>query len=538
MTAHAYSGTRWDKAKAIESLEFLKSQQGIVIEYFTELLNSYNGLNKSAAYYDLIGGEWLLHFTHMVYAAYVDVAHGISIPQSQHPIYVFTDFGHFLQTAVNDPLFSIQLRQQIAHLINGTQEKDLKFAHRVCKLANGLPLGIWKKSKLKLKSAFLLSIGVKDAPFIICHPSLRCSKREWVFTQWKWRNWARLDDFAYPIELTCEVDSGWRRKHPVDVSVSSFADILHNLLPLYIPVIYLEGLVSYRQKAHEYNLHRPRAVYTANALHGHTLFKILVADWRDEGTKLLNHQHGGGYGIDRVHPLEDYETRVADRFYTLGWRSSNPKQVTLAGAFSTPKVKPFLQSKRVMLMCVCYPKQVHRIHLQPMPGTIETMIAETANFVRELKGRQELLVRPYFDDYGWGMVKTLKQADAELKLDDLRKSGIQSYARSSLVVHNYLGTSWLETLAMNIPTVCFYDADTYAFREDAQPYLDALSAVGVLHKNGASAAAFVLGLKNDPFKWWKTAEVQDARLAFVRNYANYSLNWAKDWEAEFKQWIE
>jgi putative transferase (TIGR04331 family) len=367
---------------------------------------------------------------------------------------------------------------------------------------------------------------------------LRCSKREWLVTQWKWRNWARQDDFSYPIEFSCGVDSGWRRKQAAEVTASSFADILRTLLPLYIPVVYLEGLISYRQKAFGLNLRRPKVVFTANSLHGHTLFKILVADWRDEGTKVLDHQHGGGYGIDRVHPLEEYETRVADCFYTLGWRSSNPKQIPLVGALSASQAEVFSQSRLVMLMCVCYPKQVHRIHLQPMPGTIETLIAETANFIREMKGRQELLVRPYFHDYGWGMVETLRQADSELIMDDLRKSGIESYARSSLVVHNYLGTSWLETLAMNIPTVCFYDADTYAFREDARPYLDALSGVGVLHKSGAAAATFVLGLKNDPHRWWQTAEVQDARLAFVRNYANYSPNWAKEWETEFKQWIE
>ena len=150
---------------------------------------------------------------------------------------------------------------------------------------------------------------------------MKCSRLEWGATLTKWRKWARHDDLDYPIELTAAVDTEWRLAGFRQIyQYLAFSDLVCALLPLYVPALYLEALAAYRQKAQSLNLPRPRAVYTATSLHGHSLFKVLAADWQEEGTKLINHQHGGGYGIDRMHAGEEYETRVADRFCTLGWK--------------------------------------------------------------------------------------------------------------------------------------------------------------------------------------------------------------------------
>jgi putative transferase (TIGR04331 family) len=115
------------------------------------------------------------------------------------------------------------------------------------------------------------------------------------------------------------------------------------------------------------------------------------------------------------------------------------------------------------------------------------------------------------------------------------ESGLRIAARSKLVIHNYLGTSWLETLAMNVPTVCFYDPSLYRAREAARPFIDALARVGVVHGSGAEAARFVNDLRGDPSTWWNTPEVQEAREAFVARYANFSENWLPGWIEEFER---
>jgi len=121
-----------------------------------------------------------------------------------------------------------------------------------------------------------------------------------------------------------------------------------------------------------------------------------------------------------------------------------------------------------------------------------------------------------------------------IQLDQSKKSALELASRAKLVIHNYLGTSWLETLAMNIPTVCFYDPAMYRPRVAAQTFIDALARVGVIHYSGKEAAKFVNSLRGEPSTWWKSAEVQEAREAFVARYANFSDNWLEAWQEEFE----
>ena len=107
------------------------------------------------------------------------------------------------------------------------------------------------------------------------------------------------------------------------------------------------------------------------------------------------------------------------------------------------------------------------------------------------------------------------------------------YSNSRIVFHNYLGTSWLETLGSNIPTICFYDVDAYRFRSDAKLLLEDLVKVGILHLSGASAAEKANAVSGDVEAWWLSEEVQIARRNFANQYANFSSDWKQIWREHF-----
>lgn len=147
-------------------------------------------------------------------------------------------------------------------------------------------------------------------------------------------------------------------------------------------------------------------------------------------------------------------------------------------------------------------------------------------------------MRLYQFDWGWGMKHAVRLAAPDTQFDETRASVFKRYAESEFVVHNYLGTSRLETLAMNIPTNCFFDPDTYAFRPEAQPYLNALEQVGILHHSGGDAARFALSLRRHVAGWWNKPDVQNARSNFVARYANFSPDWPRQWTEEFERLVD
>lgn len=492
------------------------------LEYFKELVDSYRGTTNSLAYYDVLAGDWLFHFMHQVYAALQEVLFGYVSGKGQ-PIPVDPHLATYRGLYLQDK-FSNYLRWAVTDLLDGHAPDNWVFECDSTIITSG--------SNKRLLSQIVRGISTNNPDVLLSVPYFKCSRTEWLRALWKWRHWAAWDDLQYPFKFALNVDVKWRKSKAVEVGkVSDFEGLLRVLLPLNIPVVLLEGFSAYRRAVLNFPVSRPKVVYSANALYGHMAFKLLVAEWRDQGTLLLFHQHGGSYGLDRIHACEKYETRVSDRYYTFGWYNSDRPHVKPLSA--PPLSSQSRLRKRILLSCVNFPNVVYRLHFHPMPGSIQTMQRETCEFLSALPDHKKLMVRPYSNDYGWGFTEMMRKVAPNASFDDRRTSSFARYSESRLVVHNYLGTGWLETLALDIPTVCFFDIDTYAFRESAQPYIDALERIGVLHHSGVSAARFVAALGNNIESWWRTAEVQDVRHNFVSRYANFSPDWKEQWEREF-----
>lgn len=512
----------WDKDAVAMGLDEVGRCRPMVLANLKELLDSYHRESRSIAYYDLLASDWLEPFTHLVYAAWREVLAGnISNEKQQIPVSGdLTDAGK-LRWQGNS--LHEHLRWAVARLLEGGSPKDWTFQCESVVIASG--------GSESLSLRLLRKVATAKPDVLVTLPYYKCSKIEWMNALWRWRRWLAWDNLQYPIRISSQLDFAWRKAQATaTLPVTNLNELVRVLLPLHLPVALLEGFAEYRKAVLAFPVARPKVVYSANALYNHLAWKLLVAEWREQGTRLLYHQHGGGYGIDRIHTLGEFEMRVADRYYTWGWHNDSPKVQPLSPAvLHCPKKK----RKYILLSCVEYPKVFYRLHFQPMPGTIEIMQRETCEFLAALPNRKKLLVRPYPDDYGWGSVDMMRKAAPDARFDDHREGSFERYAESRLVIHNYLGTGWLETLALDIPTLCFYDPETYAFREAAQSYIDALENVGVLHRSGKSAARFVASLGDSVESWWNKSEVQEASRNFVKRYANFSPDWKEQWEREF-----
>jgi putative transferase (TIGR04331 family) len=519
----------WDKETVAVGLEHIARCREALSAELKCLLDEYHGWEKPARYYDIVAGDWLEHFAHMAYVAMIEgVAAGDSIRPS-HPIPVASDLTAYSRLRWNESGLHEHLRESVAKLLAGGSPASWQFSGDSAKIVSGGRSGF--------AAGVFRSLAKAQPDVLLVWPYFKCGRAEIASTLFGWRSWAAQDDLQYPIHLSADLDKKWRTGKACSAGpADDLLGVLRVLLPLHLPVVLLEGFAAYRSAALAMPVSRPKVVYSANALHEHLAFKVLAAEWCNEGTRLLYHQHGGNYGIDRVHAFEEFESRVADRYFTWGWsKAGNPNVKPVSpGALNCPRKR----RKLVLLNCGSYPKVVYRLHFQPMPGTIQTMHSETCAFLAALRDRTHLLVRPHVTDYGWGFTDMMRKVAPDAAFDDRSLGVFERFAESRLVLHNYLGTGYLETLALNIPTICFYDIDTYAFRAEAQPLMDELERVGILHRSGTAAARFVAGLGGDPEGWWMQPEVQEARNRFVEHYANFSPDWKEQWETEFRRAID
>jgi putative transferase (TIGR04331 family) len=253
-------------------------------------------------------------------------------------------------------------------------------------------------------------------------------------------------------------------------------------------------------------------------------FQVLAASCADTKTPVAVHQHGGHFGLDEVHAGENTEVAAADRFYTYGWTDSRPNVAPLPTAM--PATAASNDRRRLLIMSLETSDVIYRLQPFCLPEHAHACLASTRTFLTELG-----------DGAGFSIVLRSGSREHEIigasvTRDDPAVTGTVSASASGLVVHNYFGTSWLETLAMNVPTVCIVPPNIHRFREAARPFVDALRRHGIIHDDPREAARFVRGLAGDARSWWNQPDLQADRERFVATYANYSDDWLERWRDE------
>ena len=248
----------------------------------------------------------------------------------------------------------------------------------------------------------------------------------------EWKNLSKLFPLATPLLFgnqtvgAINVDWKWRTKIN---ATNNFEEACGIFSRRYIPAVFLEGFRSLNKCTQS---SPSQFLYTANALHASLPFKFLVAS-HSEST-VLCHQHGGGYGMDLCHVVEDYERKASNTFYTWGWQEDeNTRPLPIP-----PRIKASPVEKRhgVLLKCVNYPRHVYRIMFQHMGDQNSGLIDQTIRFARALQHLNfEVSHSP--NDYGWNVKQRFLDAGI------VAPEKTQNDGDYAVHTCNYLGTSWL-----------------------------------------------------------------------------------------------
>ena len=133
-------------------------------------------------------------------------------------------------------------------------------------------------------------------------------------------------------------------------------------------------------------------------------------------------------------------------------------------------------------------------------------------------------------DYSLNEEKKFNDILSSVKVYKGAESIYKQLRESRLCIHDFLGTTWLETLSMNFPTVIFYDPKSINILRSTQPYLDDLRRVRILHDTPESAAKLVNEIYEDPISWWSSPDIQEVRRKFCHQFARTSDEWLSQWK--------
>lgn len=114
----------------------------------------------------------------------------------------------------------------------------------------------------------------------------------------------------------------------------------------------------------------------------------------------------------------------------------------------------------------------------------------------------------------YDQINILKEFTELMEIDDHSFTGLEAMNSAKLVIIDYIGSGYLESLTHNIPTIIFLCENAYLSKEGVFLFQELLD-VNIVHDNALEASEFVMSIANDPLLWWKSSKVQKARKSFL-----------------------
>ena len=311
-----------------------------------------------------------------------------------------------------------------------------------------------------------------------------------------------------------------------------FEKFLNEQISKNMPKIYIESFEEFKIKALKYFPKETDVIYTANAYQSDEAFKFWAAEKCQSGSKLFIGQHGGTFGLSFFNQTEEHQLNIADTFISWGWNSEFFDNIV-----SLPSIKlkgnnsihPLQRNDgNFMHILGGVPRYFYNYFSMPIAGQYINYIDDQIIFLNELDKNNLKKVKIREDasaiKWGWNVRNILKKNGFAGNIISTKESVIKQLNNSALCICTHNGTVPIETLALNFPTIIFWDAKLYEIRPEARQYISILKDAGIFYDCPKLAAKKINSISNDISSWWLQSSVQKARYLFISKYGLNSPN--------------
>jgi putative transferase (TIGR04331 family) len=535
-----------DREKLQESALYASEVSEQVLTELAAFLNTEHELNFSKRYWRILLGPWLCNYVDVLYNHYVHLHEAFNVcPEVKTWLldeaeyltpWDFIEYREMQQQG----LYNLQL---FSHILGSLGYDFPKKKPGKSLPSNEIEITSPDKSSLKnfihkIEGALLKRRFPAGNEVVLLGANV--DRR----TRWK-LGATRGFSVHYALE---QFPPAWRYRHKPAIERRKalalppgddpFSKILMTSLATNIPRVYLEDFKECRawMLARYQGERFPKAVINVGGLTSHEYGKFLAAEIAERGGKIVTAQHGGCYGWQRSMWVERHEREISDKFYCWGWAGlePDPKLENLASAKLsniTRKRGGSPSSGKILLLGTAEPRYLNRFQNAPTGRQWENYIQDTCHFLQELgpKLQREVLYRGFVFQYGWDISKRLSSNFPQIKIDDHSRSFRAAMMKSRLAVFDHPGTTFLEAIAANVPSVLFFDAGLWEMRESIYPYLDSLRRAQILHDTPESAARLVSGVYHRVDEWWFSEPVQEVREVIAKRFALTDKHWNRQW---------
>lgn len=535
----------WDDRKKLQQdYHYLQGLYQELLQEVTAKLNEIHGVNHSLRYWRILIGPWLLFFVEILFDRWEMIRTsmatyslgGVRIRDEDQSRVTPNDMAHFSHLFSEDhwneaiygtllkewggvPITKVPLDAQ--NVTDKVMNRPFTIRSLIQKLAG-------------VASAVAQKFVRQDEYFFISSyfPLSQEIRMQWHLGQVP-KLWRRIPP------PTIQIDLDQRHWQLGQSGLVGFPAIVRALIPRHIPRLYLEGYTKLAALCRNVPWpKKPRLIFTSNAFYSDDVFKAWAAEKVENGVPLVIGQHGGNYGIGRWESLEEHQYAISDRWLSWGWSDTKRPNIkplcNLKLVSSDPGYDP---GGPVLLVEMIVPRYSYRMFSVPVAGQWLGYFEDQGRFIDDLpeRIRNTLIVRLQQDDYGWQQKQRLQDRYPKICLDNGQASITALIRKSRICIATHNATTFLESMALNTPTIIFWNPRHYELRDSAVPYFELLKKVGIFHDTAESAAQQLIEAWDDVAAWWGSEPVQAVRKNFCDQYSRMPGEPLKDIERELRQ---
>lgn len=536
--------------------EFTRSCYEKLLPKIAYKLNIFHGQQYSLRYWRLLIGPFLFWYANIIYDRYLHLKAAYQINQNLETYGLSRDC-YLVPLSTQEFTSGIAYDNSVDDIMNlqiFTQLLDLEFKKPIQykKISREHELNLRKKSCIKMKYSFRTSLIISLLEFFYRFFKIRTigillgdfnfkdllkmfflSKFR-IFPIIPKRSINRGQVLCSDFLLHCNIDLE-NRYEIFNIPPDDFLSrIILKTLPINMPMVFIEGYCEELKLSREYFPFCCSTILEAQC-GSYDQHKLWLGEQMEKGAKLVGMQHGGNYGMQKIHFSGFLEADVSDFFITWGWKYSDNFVPAPVPELTNLSLKFYREKHNSQLSGIIWLPTFGEIKYIPgNPAAWLTRCDEyllyQKKFYNSLNNniKQELVMRlhpacNYFD--------SIKEFFPDLKyyFPKCRGSFLEDITSKKIIVIDNVCTPMLYALAFNIPTILFWDKEVWFLREEAMLHILALKEVGIYHDTPESAAIMLNDVAKNPGHWWYSKNVQSIRRQFCNSFARTSGSYLQEW---------
>jgi len=316
-------------------------------------------------------------------------------------------------------------------------------------------------------------------------------------------------------------------------SNSTFERFLIGQIVNQLPLSYLEDFEWIRSQARKTYPLKPKSILTGYGFLDDDIFKVWTAESVESGCRFNIFQHGGQTGVRLFDQTEEHQMEICDKFFSWGWKGNSQKVIPVSSAKLSEAKRSVQPNYAGQVLLICQPtyRYPRRLSAEPVGPQEKKYLESQILFVNSLDGsvRKHLSFRLYQGRDPWGFKKKIQDAGYESLVADRSLSFWEQMTQSRIVVLTYNATTLLEALALNFPTLMFWNPDWWELNKEARPWFEKFASAGVFHASPELAAAKLNEVYDDVERWWGCRQIQSIRERFCQQFCLTSSDWKREW---------